>query len=425
MPFTPSIFNALKKPLRSPSLVYRPCVLFRRCLVPALKDCFWEFYRSFFKMAGSVLYYVFPERHSPFGSFFASIRNGPPVGLFSAYQTLRCGCPRLEGRIVLEDQGRPVVREGSPLAAGSTEQHTDQPWPVLWSRHPGAHLASSSLALVTPKKELCLESVYGYRFYQGDPACRYFRLPEPISLEGNWTSIVSRWVPNSSDSIPNHSHWLLDALPRLALLNEFPLDTRIIVPGKLAAYQWESLAMLGLSRDRLRPSPENHLQVENYYFSSPTSMVACYNPYAMRFLRTAFLEKRDRSYSGPKRFFIRRNKQRDIGNSDEVERFFERLGWAIIDPSQLTFAQEIQLFYEAEAVCGMGGSALNNTIFSRPECAVVMMGHDYWVDGVLDWIIQAAEIKKYNWHIYPSNDCRQFEVDLGILEQQLKSFGLL
>jgi len=393
--------------------------------MPALKDGFWAGYGFLFSQASANLYYKFPEWHPPFGSWFGSIRNGPPLRVFSAYQTLRCGCPRLEGRIVLEDQGWPVVHEDSLLAAGSTEQHTDQPWPVLWSRHPGAHLVSSSLALVTEKKELCVESVYGYRHYRWDPAGRYFRLPEPVVLEGNWTSIVSRWVPNGSDSIPNHSHWLLDALPRLALLGEFPPDTRIIVPGKLAAYQWESLAMLGLSKERFRPSPEIHLQIENYYFSSPTSMVVCHNPYAVRFLREKFLEKRDRNYCGPKRFFVRRSKARDIGNSGEVERLFERLGWAIIDPSELTFAQEIQLFYEAEAVCGMGGSALNNTLFSRPECAVVVMGHDYWVDGSLDWILQAVGIKKYNCHIYPSNGCRQFDVDIGTLEQQLRSAGLL
>ena len=303
MPFTPSIFTTLKKPLRSASLIYRPWVLLCNCLVPALKDCFWEFYRSFFMTVGAYLYYVFPEQHAPFGPFFASIRNGPPVRLFSAYQALRCGCPRLEGRIVLEDQGWPVVREGSPLAAGSTEQHTDQPWPVLWSRHPGAHLVSNSLALVTPKKELCLESVYGYRFYRADPASRYFRLPAPVVLDGNWTSIVSRWVPTHSNTVPNHSHWLLDALPRLALLNEFPPDTRIVVPGKLAAYQWESLALLGISRDRFRPSPETHLQVENYYFSSPTSIVVCYNPYAVRFLRTAFPRKAGPQLFRSKTFF--------------------------------------------------------------------------------------------------------------------------
>jgi hypothetical protein len=54
-----------------------------------------------------------------------------------------------------------------------------------------------------------------------------------------------------------------------------------------------------------------------------------------------------------------------------------------------------------------------------------MIGHDYLMYCVLDWIIQAVGIKKYNCHVYPSNGCRQFGVDLGILEQQLKSSGLV
>jgi capsular polysaccharide biosynthesis protein len=411
--------------MRSSPWIYRPYVLFCRCLIPALKDAFWTGYRSLFSLASFNLYYKFPEWHSPFASSFGSIRNGPPFRFFSVYQALRCGYPKLAGRIVLEDQKWPVVKEHTPMAHGSTQQHIEQPWPVFWSRHRDASLVSSSLALVNDQKELCVESVYGFRAAATDSAGRYFRLPAPVVLDGNWTSIVSRWVPTHSNTVPNHCHWLLDALPRLALLNEFPPDTRIVVPGKLAAYQWESLALLGIPKDRIRSSPEIHLRIEDYYFSSPTTMVACYNPYAVRFLRENLLGQRDRGYCGPKRFFVRRTKARDIGNGDEVERFFEQRGWAIIDPSQLTFGQEIQLFCEAEAVCGLGGSAFFNTIFSRPECAVFLIGHDYWVDGSLDWLFQTVGIKEYHWHVFPSNGCRQFKVDIAILEQQLRSAGLL
>jgi Glycosyltransferase 61 len=420
-----NILLGIRKRVRSTRWIYRPYVLFCRCLIPALKDGFWAGYRSLFALASFNLYYKFPDWLPPFGLWSGSIRNGPPFRFFSVYQVLRCGYPRLDGRIVLEDQKWPVVKEGTPMAHGSTQQHIEQPWPVLWSRHRNVSLVSSSLALVNDKKEMCLESVYGHRGSLNDPAGRYFRLPAPVVLDGNWTSLVSRWVPTNSNTIPNHSHWLLDALPRLALLNEFPSDARIIVPGKLAAYQWESLALLGIPKDRIRPSPEIHLQVENYYFSSPTAMIACYNPYAVRFLREKLLEKRDRSYRGPKRLYLRRSKARDLGNGAEVERFVEQLGWTIIDPSQLTFGQELQLFYEAEAVCGLGGSAFTNTLFSRPECVVVVMGHDYWVDGALDWIVQTVGIKNYNEHVYPSNGCRQSDVDIGTLERQLRSAGLL
>ena len=410
--------------LRQIPWLYRLAMGWRRCLLPAIKNAFWEFTRS---LVGGLCFHLYStaslQRKSALYTSLMNVQNGPPFKFFSVYQALRCGWPKIEGRIVLADQGSPQVCAGSLLAEGSTEQHTEQPWPIFWSRHSPAHLVTSSLALVTPEKELCVESVYGHRFYQEDPAVRYLKLPPPVALAGHWTSIISRWVPNQG-IVPNHSHWLLDALPRLALLQEFPADTRILVPAKLAAYQRESLAMLGLTGDRLRPAPETHLAVENYFFSSPPSMIVCYSPYAVRFLRESFLPKADRSYHGPKRFFItRRNITRNTGNNGELEQFFYQLGWGVIDLCDLTFAQEIQLFAEAEAICGIWGSGLTNTAFCRPDCAVVSMGHDYWTDGVLDWIIQVVGVKKYSVHIYLTDACRQWRVDLAVLKQQLQSVG--
>lgn len=414
------------KKLRQIPWLYRLALACRRCLLPAVRNAGWEFYRS---LAENLCFHLYSTESRRQGSslyaWLMDLRHGPPFRFFSVYQALRCGWPKFEGRIVLEDQGSPKVSPDSLLALGHTQQHTDQPWPIFWSRHAGAHLVSPSLALVTPQKELAIESVYGRRFFHGDPAVRYLKLPPPVTLAGNWTSLVSRWVP-VRDQVPNHSHWLLDALPRLALLKEFPADTRIIVPPKLAAYQRESLAMLGLAGDRLRPSPETHLEVENYYLSAPPSMIACYSPYAVRFLRENFLPKADTSYHGPKRFFItRRNVARNTGNVAELESFFADIGWGVIDLCDLTFAQEIQLFAEAEAVCGVFGSGLSNVIFSRPDCAVVAMGHDYWTDGVLDWIVQVVGIQKYSFHVYPTDACRRWQVDLDVMKQQLQSVGLL
>ena len=418
----------LKSKLREMPWVYSPLVLACvRCLLPAIRDAFWQFYRS---LAASLWFYLYSTESRRKGSrlyaWLSAVRNGPPFKMFSIYQALRCGWPRIPGRIVLEDQGWPVVRPGSLLAEGHTEQHTDQPWPVFWSRHSAAHLVSPSLALVTPEKELAVESVYGHRFFSRDPAVRYFKLPPPVTLAGNWTSLVSRWVPTGGGGVPNHSHWLLDALPRLALLGEFPADTRAIVPGKLAAYQRESLAMLGLNADRIRLSPETHLRVENYYFSSLPSMVVCYSPYAVRFLREKFLPQADVNYHGPKKFFItRRNAARNAGNNAELEEFFLQLGWGVVDLCELTFAQEIKLFSEAEAVCGVGGSGLTNVIFSKPNCAVMLVGHDYWTDGTLDWIVQTVGIEKYGVQICPADACRRWRADLGELKRQLQAVGAL
>jgi hypothetical protein len=65
---------------------------------------------------------------------------GPPRETFSVYQALRTGEPKINGRILLQDQGCPVVKSDSLLVTGGYGQHKEQPWPILWSEHAGARL---------------------------------------------------------------------------------------------------------------------------------------------------------------------------------------------------------------------------------------------------------------------------------------------
>src|SRR6185503_756778 len=113
-----------------------------------------------------------------------------------------------------------------------------------------------------------------------------------IRLEGNWTSVVSRWSEG-------FYHWFMDVLPRLALLAEFPSDTQIIAPTIHANYQRDSLKWLGLE-NRSRPTSERRLSIEHYYFSSPTNITGLFAPCAVSFLRRSFLTHRDVRYDPPK-----------------------------------------------------------------------------------------------------------------------------
>jgi capsular polysaccharide biosynthesis protein len=155
-------------------------------------------------------------------------------------------------------------------------------------------------------------------------------------------------------------------------------------------------------------------------------MVVCYSPYAVRFLRDKFLAKADPNYRGPKRFFVtRRNFSRNPDNNADVESFFADLGWQIMDLAKLTFAQEIRLFSEAEAVAGVTGSGLTNMVFGRADCAVIAIGHDYWTDGTLDWLLQVVGTKRYSFKVYPSDGRRRFRVDMADLKQQVRSAGFV
>ena len=349
-----------------------------------------------------------------------NLRLGPPKGSFSIFQSLLFE-NRRPRRIVLTDQGAPKTTPRSLLVISGMLHHTCQPWPVFWSQHPNARLVSQSLALLDDKKRLCRESVYGDLCLEDDPAWRYWSLPEPIQLAGNWTSVVSRWTPNPG--VPTFSHWLLDALPRLALLQEFPADTKILVPAKLAGYQQETLKLLGLL-DRVRYTPEPHVLVENYYFSAPTAMISSYSPYGVNWLRSAFLPLADKTYRGPKRFIIqRKGKSRGILNEAAVNEFFTKLGWAIIDTETLTFAQEIELFAHAEAYAGVLGSGFTNGLWSRPGCKVITFVADTWVDGWVEWICEVNQLE-YHWQMFPSDHMMMMTVDLGEVKKLLVKAGL-
>ncbi len=352
-------------------------------------------------------------------AFSFSESFGPPNRTFSAYQALRTGHPKLNGRIVIEDQGSPVVRENSLFVLGPYQQHTEQPWPIFWSEHKPARLASESLAMVESKR-VCVESAYGPARVTSDPAYRFFRLPPPVKLEGNWTSLVSRWVPTSGN--PNYTHWLLDALPRLGRLPEFPQDTRVLVPSKLFPTERESLALLGLL-DRCRFTSETHLEVERYFFSSPTTMLQGYNPYGVNFLRSALLPKRDPNYSGPKKFFVARTGSvRNPKNVADLHQFFTDIGWALVQPADLTFAQQMTLFSEAEAICGTVGSGLTNAVFCQPGCQILLLAQDFMLDGWLDWISQVVKAN-YRFLICPSGYEHSIQPNLACVKDMLKKLG--
>lgn len=123
-------------------------------------------------------------------------------------------------------------------------QNGRQPWPIFWLRRKNARLVGRSLALMEPGKKLRAESVFGGEFYRRDPSYNCIHLPKATQLSGVYTSVISWWRDG-------YYHWLMDGLPRLACLAEFPEETRILVPPVLEKFHRQSLAMLGIEA-RLR-----------------------------------------------------------------------------------------------------------------------------------------------------------------------------
>jgi capsular polysaccharide biosynthesis protein len=351
---------------------------------------------------------------------------GLPRGFYSDYDLLTIHPPAIRGRVILIDQGCPPTPSDSITVLAGRRQHSYQPWPIFWTQHHEVELVGTSLAHINDKDQLCAEAVYGRLHALDGPAYNSFRRSRrsAVRMKGNWTSLVSRWM--STDRTWPYGHWLKDALPRLAVLKELPPDTRIILPPTKLPYMVESLGLMGLL-DRCRWTSETHLLVENYYFSSPPSMIACYSPYTVEFLRATFLPlvKPDGKPT-PKRFYLKRNGDvRNVANEAEVLEFFRRLGWEIVDAATMSFSDQIRLFAGAEAISGPSGSGVSNLIWCNPGCKVLEIFGDAHMCAVAEWVSHCLPPMQYRYLIFPADHKLSAIVDMDRLKKAMAAFDLM
>jgi capsular polysaccharide biosynthesis protein len=337
-------------------------------------------------------------------------RLGPPSDTFSAYELLRRH--EVPGEILLERQEIAPIPPNAMRIVSGLNQHKHQPWPIFWTHHVNARLSGSTLVLMDEQKRACLEAMY-VEHHPRDPAFRSIWLPTPVTLAGNWTSIVSLWTREA-----NYYHWFTDAVPRLAMIERLPPDTCVLTPVNLRPFQIQTLLWLGLE-ERFREAEERHLTLENYFLSPPTAMTGCTNPYAVRFLRDRFLPRADATFRGPEKIYLmRRGKTRGVINEAELVAFLRNRGWTTIDPESLPLAQQIQLFAGARAICGVHGAGLTNIVWCDRGCTVIELIADNYLNGCFESISSCLDLQ-HHYLIFSGDKESRIHVDLDQLARVL------
>jgi len=180
----------------------------------------------------------------------------------------------------------------------------------------------------------------------------------------------------------NYYHWMIDDLPRLAALDHLPKDMPVLLNANLQ-FQMDTLAHLGIDRDRLRPMPAaSGLGVSNllvaHYADMPRQPSGLLDverqiawPAALDFLRTTFADWCD----GPsgKRIFISRRASsfRCLVNEAEIEAILIQRGFSSVRLEELTIAEQVRLFSQAQAVVGAHGAGFTNLAFAPKETNVL------------------------------------------------------
>jgi hypothetical protein len=336
--------------------------------------------------------------------------GGPPSGLFSEELNVRSG--KIEGKIIRHGQHLPAIPRDSEILTAGLDQGRFSDWVSLWARRDNAFLASSSLAHIDNSGRVCREAVYGPQAWS-DPVWQRSR-PQPIrDLAGDFTSIVSRW--NRGE---NYYHWFLDGLTRLANLPDFPPECRILIPEGIPDFAKRSLQLLGLA-DQVVETRCEDLRIERYWFSGPTMVSGCPDPLGVQWLREQFLTapppKRHR-----KLYLERRAPTRKLTNASEVRDLFKKQGWDVVDPSELSLDEQIQIFRESWMVAGVHGAALTNLLWTAPGTRVIELMPSRRRNGCYAGLALVAGLSHQSL-VCASNRMGDFEASLEKIHNLLKT----
>jgi capsular polysaccharide biosynthesis protein len=248
----------------------------------------------------------------------------------------------------------------------------------------------------------------------------------PKSKKGLYTSVLFLpWADN------NNYHWFFDCLPRLYLVLEtVEQPIKIIMRRDMAPYQLETMAFV------MKDYPQAEVvyigkhekwQVEEFVL--PSFLANTQSGYLPRqaadWLRNKVwqgygVQRRNRK----KRLYISRAsaKTRRVLNEQDLLPVLEQYGFEVVRAEELTYRQQVQLFFEAEAVVAPHGAGLTNLLFSE-QCQVLEF-HPANLIKTHYFLLCKGLGFRYSALIGSAGDkLENYTVDVQEVEQWLKSVG--
>lgn len=193
-----------------------------------------------------------------------------------------------------------------------------------------------------------------------------------------------------SNTVPqNYGHWFIYTLPMLEIYWKF-IDKQEIdyyyIGGSLANFQKETLVALGIKEEQVVTFPSKpdraitcviDRKIQNNGHKYPTI-------FGYRFARNLFLPKdnyANKKY--PKRLYVKRGNvdHREVINDNEVIEYLESIGFESLTMQGRTIQEQADIYYNADVIVSVCGSALTNLLFIREKITVIEIFPFGYLDG--------------------------------------------
>jgi capsular polysaccharide biosynthesis protein len=208
-------------------------------------------------------------------------------------------------------------------------------------------------------------------------------------IRGRHTALTSlrlglpRYLPGSTVVLATlaqmyFSHWMLDLIPRIRVLQAAGVAAENIdwfyLPRPVRGYERESLEAAGIPLERVIDSQENrHIQAERLIVPSPVDGVFQTSGWSAEHLVDLFAPEKHRQRPLSRRIFISRRGagHRRILNEDELFAALAPLGFVSVQPESMRLKEQAALFADADVIVAPHGSGFANYVYCAPGAAVV------------------------------------------------------
>jgi capsular polysaccharide biosynthesis protein len=177
----------------------------------------------------------------------------------------------------------------------------------------------------------------------------------------------------------SYGHWLIDALPRLFVLEQVAPDTSftLLVSEKVSGAARRSLELYARGRHELRFLPARTVA------SVDSLRLPCFVPYphtgAMPAVVVDWLRQVVAGSTGSapspsaRRLYVTRSPELDrkLLDEGEVIEALEARSFEVVRPERMTFDEQVALFAGASVVVGVHGSGLTNMLFAPVPTRIV------------------------------------------------------
>ena len=263
---------------------------------------------------------------------------------------------------------------------------------------------------------------------------RLIRVDLAMNYRGEEVSVPTNtvrfdWPPRKIDEpclllaspwCEGYHHWILEALPRLWAADAYPelAALPVVVPDWLQPFHLESLAALGYGEDRLRRFDGTTWDFAQLYVPSFIAPGG-HSPRQVTWLKNRLALALGVQAFGPEgRLYVSRRdaKLRRLANEDEIADMLERdYGFRTIVPGELSLAEQVAAFAQAEIVLGVDGSGLTNHVFAPAGATVIALHPADYVNRA-HWYLACAAGQHYAFEVGDTvNESQDFEVPAASL----------